>query len=96
MDCMVSSRIPRPQFLEARQREGALDGPELDLRQRTWGRGRRAKGSRVVRTRTPEGRERREGRWIGSLPGAGVDEMRVATVEGGQGAIGGSFPSSSL
>ena len=96
MDCMASSRIPRPRFLEARRREGALDGLELDLRQRTWGRGRWAMGTQAVRTRSLEGRERRGGKWIDSLPGAGVDELRVATVEGGQGAIGGSFPSSSL
>ena len=96
MDCRAPSRILCPRFPGASRREGALDDLELDLRQQMWVWGRWAKGSWVARTRTPKGRERWEGMWIGSLPGAGVDEVRVATVEGGQGAISGSFPSSSL
>jgi len=60
------------------------------------GMGRRVKETRAVKIRTTEGQRHPEAQLFGSLPGAGVGAVRVAIVEGGLDAIGGSFPSCSL
>jgi hypothetical protein len=64
--------------------------------QKMSGRSESGEGIRVVKIRRTEGQVSLAGREVGSLLEAGVDEVKTAIEEGGQDAIGGSFPSFSL
>ena len=96
MDCMVSSRTPRPRFAGAGLRGVAWAVSELGPCQRMAGRVTWAEETRVVKIRRTEGQERLGALQLDYLPEAGADVVRVAIVEGGQAAIGGSFPSCAL